>query len=187
MVHSEEFTEKEQGALEEVREAGFIDANIEELSERSDGGEVYGLIEYDGIDHDLIPDDQSNRGGPRRRRRPTNHRKHQGAGARHQGCSLELETEATDLPLAMGHRRNESHHTTDLSLHMVLLKRRKDRLIRSQNQLTKNQHLLPHMRNQNHHIKNQMIMMNMDLHKHPYPLINSLLMMMMSMALPRPQ
>merc|ERR1711892_937978 len=91
VVLGEDFSEEEQAVLEELKEAGLLETNIYELLERSDDGEYYneepfdGLIDYDVTDyndHDLIPDGLRDRGGPRRRRRPTNQRKRQGLGPR---------------------------------------------------------------------------------------------------------
>merc|ERR1712083_320662 len=84
---ADEFTEEEQAALEVLREAGLLDVDVEELLEKSYDTEYYdykedttGLIDYDT--KDLPPDNASDRGGPRRRRRPGNQRKRQVLGPR---------------------------------------------------------------------------------------------------------
>merc|ERR1712212_1302355 len=59
----EEFTEEEIVALEELRAAGLLDANIEELLEEDS--------DYDYENYSDEIDGASERGGPRRRRRPS--------------------------------------------------------------------------------------------------------------------
>ena len=76
MARAEDFTDEETAALEELREAGLLEADIEELLENTYEDENYvdkepfdGLIKYDYddfIDQDLIPDEASDRGGPRK-------------------------------------------------------------------------------------------------------------------------
>ena len=72
VAKGEDFTDEEIAALEEFREAGLLEADIEMLLENTSADEYYGddLIEYDHDefkDQGLIPDEASDRGGPRRR------------------------------------------------------------------------------------------------------------------------
>merc|ERR1719483_159345 len=78
-VRTEDFTDKETKALEELRAVGLLDADIAELLE-----DVYDEYEdeFEYKDQDITPDQANDRGGPRRRRRPSNKRKQQGLGPR---------------------------------------------------------------------------------------------------------
>merc|ERR1719483_1814722 len=78
-VRTEDFTDKETKALEELRAVGLLDADIAELLE-----DVYDEYEdeFEYKNQDITPDQASDRGGPRRRRRPSNKRKQQGLGPR---------------------------------------------------------------------------------------------------------
>ena len=73
LLRAEEFTNEEREALEELRKAGLLEVNAEKLIEDIDN-------EYDVETpvQDEIPDEVSERGGPRRQRRPTNKRNKQG-------------------------------------------------------------------------------------------------------------
>ena len=68
-VGSKEYTEEELSALNDLKQAGILDSDIEELIDDYESNfEEYEY--YDNEDDDYVVDDVSERGGPRRRKRP---------------------------------------------------------------------------------------------------------------------